>query len=206
MTVSTGLATARAQSCPPQVLEGAVERGRAWQHAISPALDLKLEAVPAGWMIRVLSHGKARPPHDAAELANPPYRSPTPILISTDFAFRAQDAVAWNPRTFRFFTTPAQTSEAEAIFQRTLRDPDNRAAVTELAPLLASTPEATLSIVDAEISGGTANQTAAAAAVASHFEQTAHTIRTDLPPTPLGTLLRLQFRVTLPSMAANCRR
>ena len=194
------------QTCKPQILEGEVRRGEAWQHGISPRLDLKLEAVPAGWMIRVLQHGGPRPPHDAAELANPPYRSPTPILISTDFAFRAQDAVAWNPRTFRFFTSPGETVQAEAIFQSTLRDPNDRAAAARLYPLIAAAPEATLQILDAEIAGGTANQTAAAATVASHFEQTAHTVRTDLPPSPLGVLLRLRFRMTVPPLGTNCRR
>lgn len=196
----------RGQGCKPQTLEGEVQQGQAWQHAISPTLDMKLEAVPAGWMVRVLPHNGARPPHDAAELANPPYRSPTPILISTDFAFRAQDAVAWNPRTFRFFTTAGQTAEAEAIYQATLRSPNDAAAAARLYPLLTAAPEATLQIVDAEIAGGTANQTAAAATVASHFEQTAHTVRTDLPPSPLGALLRLRFRITVPALPGGCAR
>ena len=40
--------------------------------------------------------------HDYAELATPPYESVSPLLLSTDFSFRAQDAVAWNPRRFRY--------------------------------------------------------------------------------------------------------
>ncbi|GAA3768346.1 hypothetical protein [Terriglobus aquaticus] len=190
--------------CGRQTLEGEVRQGQAWQHTLSPALDLKLEAVPAGWMIRVLPHNGQRPPHDAAELANPPYRSPTPILISTDFSFRAQDAVAWNPRTFRFFPTAAETAKAEALYQASLRDPQHPAAVADLYPLIATAPEATLRITDAEIVGGTANQTAAAATVASHLEQTAHIVRTDLAPSPLGTLLRLRFRIDVPAFATNC--
>ena len=195
----------RAQGCSPQQVEGEVRQGQAWQHPISPTLDLKLEAVPAGWIIRVLPRSGPRPAHDAAELANPPYRSPTPILISTDFAFRAQDAIAWNPRTFRFFPTAAETVKAEALYQASLRDPEHPAAAADLYPLIATAPEATLRIVDAEIVGGTANQTAAAATVASHFEQTAHSVRTDVPPTPLGALLRLRFRINLPAFTRNCR-
>ena len=205
VTLLAGLG-AHGQGCKPRVLEGEVRQGQAWQQAISSTLDLKLEAVPAGWMVRVLPHNGSRPPHDAAELANPPYRSPTPILISTDFAFRAQDAVAWNPRIFRFFVRPEETAAAEAVFQATLRYPDDHAAAAKLYPLLAAAPEATLQIVDAEIAGGTANQTAAAATVASHLEQTAHTVNTDVPPTPLGALLRMRFRVTLPALGADCRR
>ncbi|MBE7181462.1 MAG: hypothetical protein INR71_09685 [Terriglobus roseus] len=194
------------QSCAPHTFEGEVQRGQSWQHALSPKLDLKLEAVPAGWMIRVLPHGEPRPVHDAAELANPPYRSPTPILISTDFAFRSQDAIAWNPRTFRFFTTPAETAKAESSYEATLREPDRPAAGADLYPLLQHAPEAKFVIVDAEISGGTANQTAAAATVASHLEQTAHVVRSDVPSTPLGMLLRLRFRITVPSLDGHCTR
>lgn len=194
-----------AQRCQTRVLEGEVHDGQAWQQAISPTLDLKLEAVPAGWMLRVLPHVGKRPAHDAAELANPPYRSPTPILISTDFAFRAQDAVAWNPRSFRFFLTPQQTAAAEAAYQATLRSPDSPAAGAALYPLLAAAAEGTLTILDAEIAGGTANQAAAAATVASHLDQTAHRVRADLPPSALGRILALRFRITLPSLDPECR-
>ncbi len=193
-----GVAQAAApKACPGVTLEGVVSRGEAYTQALTPELDFKLEAVPAGWIVRVLPHGAARPVHDAAELANPPYRSPTPILVSTDFAFRAQDAVAWNPREFRFFTTAAQVAAAEGAYQATLREPNRPAAGAALYPLLGQAAEATLTIVDAEIAGGTANQTGAAAAVASHFEQTAHTVRTDVAATPLGAILRLHFRLTV---------
>lgn len=185
------------QACPAVSIEGDVPEGHAYTHPLNARLDFKLEAVPAGWIIRILPHGGVRPPHDAAELANPPYRSPTPILISTDFAFRAQDAVAWNPRNFRFFTTPEQVATAERAYQATLREPNRPAAGAALYPLLQTSAEGTLTIVDAEIAGGTANQTAAAASVASHFEQTAHIERTDLASTPLGRLLRLRFRLTV---------
>lgn len=193
------------QACRQQVLQGEVQAGQAWQQTIAPDLVLKLEAVPAGWMIRVLSPSRPRPLHDAAELANPPYRSPTPILLSTDFAFRAQDAIAWNPRTFRFFTTPEQTAEAERIYQETLLHPNDSAAAGALATLLGTTPEATLTIRDAVIVNGTADQSAAAATVALHFEQTAHSVRTDFSPSPLGRLLALRFRIVVPPFGAGCR-
>ena len=46
--------------------------------------------------------------HDYAELATPPYESVSPLLLSTDFSFRAQDAVAWNPRRFRYADNSAE--------------------------------------------------------------------------------------------------
>lgn len=204
LSAAASVSSMAQQGCAPQQLEGEVRQGQSWQHAISADLDVKLEAVPAGWMLRVLPRTGPRPPHDSAELANPPYRSPTPILISTDFAFRAQDAVAWNPRTFHFFPNATETREAESLYEASVRDPRHPSAAARLLPMVANAPEGTLRIVDAEIVGGTANQTAAAATVASHLEQTAHAVRTDLPPTPLGTLLRLRFRIGLPAFAAAC--
>lgn len=182
-------------SCGPVVFNGEVRAGQAFQHAISPALEFKLEAVPAGWIIRVLPHHDVDGTHDFAELANPPYRSPTPILISTDYAFRAQDAIAWNPRTFRFFTTLAQRNIAESAYQATLRDPAHPAAGQALFQVLPHAGEGEFWIVDAEIAGGTADQTPGAAAVAAHLDQTAHHVRTDLPPSGQGRILALRFRV-----------
>lgn len=197
------LSAATVAGCMPVVFEGEVRAGHAWQQPINSALDFKLEAVPAGWIIRVLPRGAngnaGRSTLDFAELANPPYRSPTPILISTDFAFRAQDAIAWNPRTFHFFTTAAQRTAADAAYQANLRDPTRPDAAQALFRVLPQAAEGEFRILDAEIAGGTANQTAAAGAVASHFAQTAHRVRADLPPTSLGQILSLRFRVSVPS-------
>ncbi len=203
-TGSAARSAGAAGRCGALSFEAEVARGEAYTHALTPALDFKLEAVPAGWMVRVLPHNGPRPPHDAAELANPPYRSPTPILISTDFAFRAQDAIAWNPRRFRYFTTPAEVAGAEAAYQATLRDPTHPAAGAALFPLLAHAGEATLTILDAQIAGGSANQNGAAAAVATHLDTTAHTVHTEVATTPLGAVLRLRFRVIVDA-TPTCR-
>ena len=72
-----------------------------------------------------------------------------------------------------------------------------------LAPEIAKATEATLTLLDARLTPGTADQWFIAAGVASHFLTTAHTL---VPPpdgasTPLGRLLWLRIRVTfdLPS-------
>lgn len=200
-----------ATTCAPTTFEGEVRAGEAFQHPISPTLDFKLEAVPNGWIIRVLPHGSStsrfHDPQDLAELANPPYRSPTPILLSTGYSFRAQDAIAWNPRTFHFFTTAAQRRIAEEAYQATLRDPNHPSAGAALYTVLPQAHEAEFRILDAEIAGGTANQSPAAAAVASHFAQTAHRVRADLPPTALGQILQLRFRVTVTKQDTDlCKR
>ena len=77
-------------------------RGRILSRPIGNGLEVTLEPLPSGWILRVIPKGKPRPPHDYAELATPPYHSVSPLLISTDYSFRAQDALGWNPRRFRF--------------------------------------------------------------------------------------------------------
>ena len=73
---------------------------------------------------------------DYAELATPPYRSVNPLLISTDYGFRSQDAVGWNPRRFRFAGTAAEFSALEAIYRNyvktTARQPAAEDALAKL--------------------------------------------------------------------------
>src|SRR5580700_3176176 len=88
--------------CVRGVLEGEVRAGSSYVRPIGSGLEVMLEPLASGWILRVLPIGVTRPAHDYAELATPPYQSVNPLLISTDFSFRAQDVVAWNPRQFRF--------------------------------------------------------------------------------------------------------
>jgi hypothetical protein len=138
-----------------------------------------------------------RPPHDYAELVTPPYRSVTPLLITTDYSFRAQDAVGWNPRRFRY-------APEEASFSKMLKaysDYENKAADAQqiLATLVSHAPEGTLTILDAHLIPGTADQVPAAAAVATHFTTTAHTVekQADGKVSALGRLTWMRFRISL---------
>jgi hypothetical protein len=196
----TSLLTAvptRAAACPSLQFDGEVAAGKSFSHPLDATHTFLLESLASGWIVRVLPAAGQRPPHDYAELATPPYRSPNPLLISTDFAFRAQDAVGWNPRGFRFFSTPAQLAAAAKAYEATVREPNRPAAGAALYPLIAEACSAELRIIDARIAGGTADQSAMAATVASHFAETAHTVETNAPPTPLGRILNLRFRVTV---------
>jgi hypothetical protein len=183
------------QTCPSLSFEGEVAAGQSYSHKLDAAHTFLLESLPSGWIIRVLPASGPRPQHDYAELATPPYRSPNPILISTDFSFRAQDAIAWNPRAFAFFTTQRQLAQAAEAYAATLRAPDNPAAAAGVLALLPQACPAELRILDARIVGGTADQSPMAAAVASHFAETAHTLETTAAPSRLGRILRMRFRV-----------
>lgn len=185
------------KACPSLTFEGEVQAGKSFRHALGAQQSFLLESIASGWIVRVLPASDARGPHDFAELATPPYRSPNPLLISTDFSFRAQDAVAWNPREFHFFTTAQQMAIATKAYDATLKEPNRPAVGAALFPLLAEACAATLQIVDARIAGGSADQTAMAATVAQHFSQTAHTVDTSAPASRLGKILWMRFRVTV---------
>lgn len=183
------------KGCPTLTFEGEVQAGNSFRHALGAQQSFLLENIPSGWIVRVLPASGTRGPHDFAELATPPYRSPNPLLISTDFSFRAQDAVAWNPREFHFLTSAQQMSIATKAYDATLKEPNRPAAGAALFPLLDEACTATLQILDARIAGGSADQSLMAATVAQHFSQTAHTVDTSAPPSKLGRILWMRFRV-----------
>ena len=174
---------------------------------ISPLLDLLLQPVHSGWILRVVPHGMSPAELgnpsllDYAELATPPYQSITPLSVSTDFAFRAQDAIGWNPRRFRFAPTTVVYQGLLAGYQRFLAEKGAARAQREreLAALVAQSPEGLFTILDSKLVPGAADQWAGAAAVSAAFTETAHTL--DLPAegqaTPLGKILALRFRIQL---------
>ena len=197
---------AQGKACASLQFDGEVEAGKSFRHSIDATHVFVLESVASGWIVRVLPVSGPRPQHDAAELATPPYRSPNPLLISTDFSFRAQDAIAWNPREFHFFTTPQQLAIATKAYEATEREPNRPAAGAALFPLLPQACTAELRITDAHIAGGTADQSAMAATVASHFAQTAHTLETSATPSRLGRILSLHFRVRFQATSPSSSR
>lgn len=186
------------QGCRQEVIEGEVTRGTSFHKAIGAGLVVWLDADEAGWALRVLPERGPRPAMDYAELATPPYRSINPLLIGTDFGFRAQDAVGWNPRRFRFATGRTMHRQMESAFRMTESEVGGPAE-TELARLVAEAPEGRLDVVDARLIPGLADQSKAASLVATHLTATAHT--TEAPSVgasmPLGRLLWLRFRVRL---------
>jgi len=183
--------------CLQAVIEGDVKAGQGFDREFAPGLRFLLEPLPqgSGWIVRVVSAGQPRGAHDFAELATPPYRSVTPLAVSTDFAFRAQDAVGWNPRRFRYAQDAATAKRLEGLYAGVLAN--NATASSRAAELVSGQPEGELQILNAVIVPGTANQWQMAAAVALHFENTPHEVEQGAQPSPLGKLEELQFRVKL---------
>jgi len=188
--------TAAEAMCGSASFEGEVQAGQSSIYPLGNGMMFEMEAVRAGWIVRVLPEKGPRPAHDAAELATPPYNSVTPLAVTTDFSFRAQDAIAWNPRRFQFAGNAAAMARLQKAYAGYLAAPDNAALGERLAELAAGSPMAELQILDARLAPGTANQAQMAAAVASHFSQTPHTTETS-GASPLGAITWLRFRVTL---------
>jgi hypothetical protein len=183
--------------CRTATIEGEVSAGSSFTRPIGSGLEVMLEALPSGWILRVLPEKSPRPAHDYAEIATPPYHSVTSLLISTDYSFRAQDAIGWNLRRFHFVDSAASYQRLLKAYDEYESHPTN--ASSALIALVNQSPEGRLTIVDAKLVTGTADQPRYAAEVASHFEATAHTIEapSNGRPTPLGRINWMRFRISL---------
>lgn len=195
-----GVVKAKPGACRRMVVEGEVEAGKGFERVIGGGLKVGLEPIAAGWAVRVVPASGPRGAHDAAELASPPYRSLSPLIVSTGLGFRAQDALGWNPRRFRYAANPAEYAGLLRLYDRVTSSSTPTAAdETELGRLVAAAPEGTLEILDARLIPGTADQVEAANAVASHFATTAHQIDqpADGKGSELGRLEWMRFRFLL---------
>ncbi len=189
------------RSCRAEIVEGELTAGHEFRAGIGNGLALYFQPIASGWILRVIPATGPPGDEDYAELATPPYESVSPLSLSTDFAFRAQDAVGWNPRRFRWAGSEAEFIRLHEAYLRYVHagaSPPGPLEV-ELSEQVARAAEGSLSILDARLVPGMADQSAMAAAVASHFTSTAHTLvdPADGRPSPLGRLLWVRFRVRL---------
>jgi hypothetical protein len=88
----------KAARCRQATIDGELFAGKGLARPIGNRLVLYFQPIASGWILRVLPQAGLQGEHDYAELATPPYQSISPLSISTDFAFRAQDAVGWNQK------------------------------------------------------------------------------------------------------------
>ena len=206
---ATGAGRGLARVCVQEVVEGEVKGGESFDRRLGDGLTLRLQAVPGGWILRVLPESSRGPGEDYAELATPPYQSVNPLHLTTEFGFRAQDTVGWNPRRFRFATGEAMFRQMEQAYHRLgATAPGSAEAETALGRLVSSAPEGSIELLDAKLVPGGGDQTKAAALVATHFGTTAHTIEAGGGEvgTTLGRLLWIRFRVVLDVRRAGAPR
>ncbi len=199
-------------TCNRAIFEGEVSFGKEFDQLLGGGLRFMLEPLASGWIIRVLPATGPRGHHDYAELATPPYRSITPLLVGTDYSFRAQDAVGWNPRRFRWAADAEQFRALSAAYEDYMAAPSSPNAPAQEAKLVAlayRAPEAEFNILDARLIPGQADQAMTASTVVSHFTQTAHTLEQPdgKENRELGrvTWLRFRVRMDLPSGSMPAR-
>jgi hypothetical protein len=195
LAATKGAAKKPPMNCSRAVFEGDVKAGEGFEEVFAPGLKFYLEPLRSGWIVRVLAADEPRGPHDYAELATPPYRSVSPLLLSTDWSFRAQDAVAWNPRRFRYAENRETFHRLAALYDKVMAG--DAASASRAADLVSHQPEGVLQILDAKMAPGVADQAQMAATVASHLAETPHEVDQSATPSPLGRLEEMRFRVQL---------
>lgn len=157
----------------------------------------------SGWDIAVSPAADQNYP-DALLLAMPPYGSLNSREIATTYAMRAQDAIAWSPRHFHFFTSAADLEHSRQLY-KVLRDPESDAATKQRAAsqLLDLSADADriatgrLDVLDAHLVSGTADPAPFAAQWAAGLARIPHTLDHVESPTATGSLHSLRFRLTL---------
>jgi len=189
----------QAMNCSRVEFEGDVKAGEGFEKVFAPGLKFYLEPLRSGWIVRVLATDEPRGPHDYAELATPPYRSVSPLLLSTDWSFRAQDAVAWNPRRFHYAANRETFRKLAAMYDKVMAG--DAVSSARAAELVSAQPEGVLQILDAKLVPGLADQAQMAATVASHLAETPHTVDQSATPSPLGRVEEIRFRVNLELLA-----
>jgi len=209
--------------CAKIVMTGEVRAGQEWKTAIGEGWVFRVMPIQpvnagySGWDLVIDRERSAGFP-DALLLASPPYDSINEREVGTTFGVRAQDAIGWNPRSFRFLTSPAFLMESQEHFERMYRNAGQNAtdkatteksklerpAATEsvdawLEQLLRRSSPGQFRILDARLTPGVADAPQFGEIWALHSKKTPHTV--EAAPggtsTPLGTLNWMKFSVTL---------
>ena len=211
-----------AASCQRVVLAGEVSEGEEWRAAFGQGWVFRVlpivpgksgaEASYSGWDLVVDREEPAGFP-DALLVATPPYNSINEHEVGTTFGLRAQDAIGWNPRSFRFLTTPEAFRESQQLYRQLSKDGQMRLAVVGAAGK--NTPEVRATrrlmelerqssagefhIVDAHLAPGIADAAPYAENWALASSRTPHTFEPAVQgkSTPLGELRWMKFSITL---------
>lgn len=196
--------------CQRLVLEGEAAQGHGWQAPIGQNWLVRLVPIPvgprdhSGWDLAVSPAFDQDYP-DALLLATPPYGSLNPREIATSYGMRAQDAIAWSPRHFHFFTSAADLTRARQLYGSLLNaksDPASRQQVSaRLLDLTAGAPSLAsgrLDILDAHLLSGIADPAPFATQWAASLVRIPHTQdQSSESPTQNGTLHTVRFKLTL---------
>lgn len=206
VAASASASTVAGGRCRTETFEATVRAGEGYSSAIGGGLVLRLDPLADGWRLRVVPAAGGSPSPDYAEIATPPYQSPNPLLLATEFQFRAQDVLGWNPRHFQYVADAASYQRMVAVyrqFEEASKAGQSKVgqsgAEDRLAEMVSHAAAGEVEVLDARLVPGIGNQSPAAGAVATHWGQTAHTTEqpSDGRATPLGRVSWLKVRIRL---------
>jgi hypothetical protein len=196
-------------ACTAVVFEGQVSAGHEWNSPLGEGWTLRLipisPATYSGWDLVVDRTPPAGFP-DALLLATPPYNSISEREIGTTFGLRAQDAIGWNPRSFRFLTNPVAFRQAQQLYLNAFNPSPTKstpaptkspkAAITRLLALEKTASSGQLRILDAHLTPGAADPAPYAQNWALASARTDHQIDPG-KESPQGSLNWIRFRISL---------
>lgn len=198
-----------AQTCTRMVFEGDVSAGQEFKAPIGQGWVFRIVPIPSlqggytGWDLVVDRDQPAGFP-DALYLATPPYRSINEREIGTAYGLRAQDAIGWNPRSFRFLIDPHALREAQSDYYTAFelhKDPVAQANVSAASARLlkraAAAQQGELRILDAHLSPGLADPAPYAERWAVAGASMQHEVEANGAPSPRGQLNWIRFSLTL---------
>ncbi|WP_058186134.1 hypothetical protein [Terracidiphilus gabretensis] len=207
----SGLASPPVQALPTAcskiTIQGEVSSGQAWSAPLGQGWVLRLVPVQpgdkySGWDI-VLNRtpGDRIEPAgfpDAVFLATPPYGSLNEREIATTYGLRAQDAIGWNPRTFRFLLDPLAFHAGQQLYLSSHGAADPKTSAS-LLDLIHSASQGELRIVDARAVPGIADPASYAQNWAIAAARTPYQAVAPIggQPTPRGALLWMRFTLAL---------
>ena len=198
-------------ACTKLTIEGEAQAGHEWSEPMGGGWVFRVVPVqPAekysGWDLVVDREQPVGFP-DALYLATPPYGSLNEREIGTSYGLRAQDAIGWNPRSFRFLTDPAALRAAQKAYSTIPKEPQPShmglsspdEATIHLLSLISPASSGEFRIVDARVVPGVADAAAYAQNWALAASRTQHEVLPSPQPggTPRGSLAWMRFSVTL---------
>lgn len=221
--LAAGAAEAPApRTCTRIVLTGEVSAGREWKAPFGEGWVFRVVPIPrdktaagvGGWDL-VADRAEAAGFPDAVLVANPPYNLINSREVGTSFGLRAQDAIGWNPRQFRFMTSRKPFRQAQKLYlmldrygelggkaQETAsagKQTELKRSMERFEKLARESSPGEFHILEARLTPGAATAKPYAANWAFQSAGTPHTdvVAPDGMPTPLGSLEWMQFSVTL---------
>ena len=207
-------------ACTRVELTGKVNAGQEWKAPIGEGWVFRLVPIApgsagyTGWDLVVDRDPPAGFP-DALLLATPPYNSINEREIGTTYGLRAQDAIGWNPRSFRFLTNPAAFLQGQKLFlalSSQLQAPSGKSSgassnedpavarlTRQLMDLQSRAAAGELRILDVGLAPGIADPEPFAQSWALRAARTPVTLvpPTGSKPTPRGELDWMRFSITL---------